>query len=376
MVSAGSGGAPCQAVSTPTATRLDRRLQATLALTLTAVLGGCYLHGFDPQVFEDDDNPPQGDSVLRDAGMDAALGEPPIIEDGGLDAGPDSGMQTIIEDGGLSDAGMLPDSGAPGATQLRIATWNLEIFGPTKAGRPDTVNQMATIIRRYDFVALQELKDINEQAPYVLLGAINAMDGPSYAMVLSVRTGLQADDTSSTDEQYAFLFRTDVLTQLAPAATVFPDDAFDHFQREPHAARFATLDGAFDFTALNFHASPNLALDELEALHETIEWARGFYGDDDIVLLGDLNAACAYASTAELDMLQLRTGPYHWVVPDDADTNVAAGSACAYDRIVLTDEARGTLSPPAGEIPWGVDALFVDTAISDHWPVWAVLGGD
>ena len=57
----------------------------------------------------------------------------------------------------------------------------------------------------------------------------------------------------------------------------------------------------------------------------------------DIIVLGDFNADCGYASTYELN--QLTSKPRHlWVVPDSADTTFSENTHCAYDRIVLAND--------------------------------------
>jgi hypothetical protein len=63
--------------------------------------------------------------------------------------------------------------------------------------------------------------------------------------------------------------------------------------------------------------------------------------------------------------LKLRGPDYIWLVPDDADTNLAQ-AACAYDRFVMT---RGAATDYAGK--WEVYRVFSDKKVSDHWPVWA-----
>ncbi|HVJ21723.1 MAG TPA: hypothetical protein VM686_40240, partial [Polyangiaceae bacterium] len=73
---------------------------------------------------------------------------------------------------------------------------------------------------------------------------------------------------------------------------------------------------------------------------------------------------------AQLDALSLRGSDYQWLVPDDADTNVAT-TECAYDRIVIT---TSTSANAVGT--WGVDRAFTDDGISDHWPVWAEFWTD
>jgi hypothetical protein len=90
-------------------------------------------------------------------------------------------------------------------------------------------------------------------------------------------------------------------------------------------------------------------------------------GEDDFILLGDFNAGCSYAAPEDLDELSLRSEDYVWVVPDDADTNLAS-KACAYDRIVITENTSAEFMGA-----WAVDTTFSDKAISDDWPVWAAF---
>ena len=48
--------------------------------------------------------------------------------------------------------------------------------------------------------------------------------------------------------------------------------------------------------------------------------------------MGDFNADCSYLSKTKRNNLALRAEGYHWLIPDDWDTTVAA-SDCAYDRL-------------------------------------------
>lgn len=128
--------------------------------------------------------------------------------------------------------------------------------------------------------------------------------------------------------------------------------------------------GGFSFVVVDVHTRPDSAVAEIGALDEVVDWAKGVFGnEDDFLVVGDFNAGCSYASTAQLDGLELRGGDYFWIVPDSSDSNVATGSACAYDRIVTTAAAQAQY---AGS--WGVDRAFTDSAVSDHWPVWAEFG--
>ncbi len=252
----------------------------------------------------------------------------------------------------------------PVVENIRVATFNLQLFGPSKASDPAVVAEVASIVARYDLVAVQEIKDVNQQAPYVLRDALRKRGAP-HEMVLSPRTGREPDDGYS-QEQYAFFYDA---TKLAVVGTpsLYDDSLRDRFQREPHLARFEAIGGSLDVVLVNIHTRPAAALEEIDALSDVAYDAWQQYGTASVVVLGDFNASCSYASPAELDELDLRDPEYLWVVPDDADTNVAT-SSCAYDRIVLWGHAA-----EAFEGSWGVDVGFEAPGLSDHWPVWADL---
>jgi endonuclease/exonuclease/phosphatase family metal-dependent hydrolase len=253
---------------------------------------------------------------------------------------------------------------------IKIATFNIQVFGKTKASKPEIMSQLVAIIRKYDVVAIQEVKDSSGGAPKVLLDAVNSGGDRTYAMLLSERTGLQADDKTS-QEQYAVLYDT-ALIEALPSDRLFDDAEHDLFQREPYLTHLRARSGGFSFVLIDIHTRPESAVAEVGALHDVMEWAKSFYGDeDDFIALGDFNASCDYASTVQLDALDMRGLGYFWVVPDDNDSNVSPTTACAYDRIVTT---VGTEAAFTGN--WGVDQAFTDKAVSDHWPVWAEFSAE
>lgn len=263
------------------------------------------------------------------------------------------------------DASEPKASEADAPSAITIATFNIQIFGKTKASRPAIMSQLVAIIRKYDVVAVQEVKDVSGEAPRLLLDAVNDGGDRTYAMLLSPRTGLQADDRTS-QEQYAVLYDT-ALVEALPGDRLFDDEGHDLFQREPYLTHLKTRTGDFSFVLIGIHTRPESAVAEIGALHDVVEWARATYPDeDDFIALGDYNAGCDYASPEQLDQLDLRGPGYFWIVPDDSDSNVSPNTACAYDRIVTT---VGTKAAFTGE--WGVDRAFTDKAVSDHWPVWA-----
>jgi endonuclease/exonuclease/phosphatase family metal-dependent hydrolase len=262
------------------------------------------------------------------------------------------------------------DGGADATDTLKIATFNIQVFGRTKAAKSAIMAQLVAIIRKYDVVAVQEIKDTTGAAPKVLLNAVNSGGDRTYAMLLSPRTGIQPDDKTS-QEQYAVFYDT-TLVEALPGDRLFDDERHDLFQREPYVTPLRVRDGGFSFVLIGIHTRPESAVEEIGGLHDVVEWARTVFPDeDDFIALGDFNAGCDYASPTQLDALDLRGPGYVWIVPDDSDSNVSPTTACAYDRIVTT---VGTKAAFTGN--WGVHQAFTDKAVSDHWPVWAEFSAE
>jgi len=282
---------------------------------------------------------------------------------GGAPAIDDAGGQ-----GGTGGEASLGAGGADNAPTIRIATFNIQNFGPTKLGRPAVMAELAEIVRRHQFVAVQEISDVSQKVPFGFLDLINA-DGAGYEMLLSPRSGQEPDD-KTYQEQYAFYYDASVIEALS-RGQLYDDSVQDYFVREPYVAQFEVIDGGFTFVAITVHTQPDNTVAEIGHLEDVVAWAQDQYPDeDDFIILGDLNAGCSYASPAELDLLGLRQNDYMWIVPDAADTNLAM-SQCAYDRIIVTSETSTNYS---GE--WGIDSSFTNTMVSDHWPVWGDFWAD
>ena len=257
----------------------------------------------------------------------------------------------------------------------RVASFNIRIFGDTKMSNQTVVAELVDIFQRYDMIAVQEIKDIDEEVPYLFLDELNNFNNhgnssniTEWELVLSERSGMQEDDKNS-QEQYAFYYRPTVFSPV-DNGTLYDDSVNDSFQREPFMAKFVLLDTygnstGTDIVFVNIHTKPTLAVEEMSALDDVITWSQVNYSeDDDYVILGDFNGDCSYASYNELVDLPISSENYTWLIPDDADTTVG-DSRCAYDRIVSTSSLDGRLTGI-----WGVDEAISGPAVSDHKPVW------
>ena len=258
----------------------------------------------------------------------------------------------------------------------RVASFNIKVFGDTKMSNSTVVDELVDLFQSYDLVAVQEIKDIDEEVPFLFLDELNGVDGQDdvlnqtlpWKMVLSERSGLQEDDKNS-QEQYAYYYKPTVFRPI-DNGTLYDDSVNDSFQREPFLASFMLLDTngndtGTDMVFVNIHTKPTLAVEEMSALGDVHAWGQTNYSDDDdYVILGDFNGDCSYASYNELVDLSIATENYTWLIPDDADTTVG-NSRCAYDRIVASSDLDGRLTGN-----WGIDERINSGAVSDHKPVW------
>ncbi|MCI0503822.1 endonuclease/exonuclease/phosphatase family protein [Candidatus Micrarchaeota archaeon] len=261
---------------------------------------------------------------------------------------------------------------------LKIATFNIQVFGESKRSKPDVMDVLAKTARNFDIMAVQELRDDTETTLPAYLDAINSLPGPDYAAVSSPRLG-----RTSSKENYAFIYNTGSVVLVPGSNFTFADppegSAADLFQREPFIARFRPLSdhaSAFDFALITIHTDPDTTPQELIDLPLALSAARSRYGyETDFILLGDMNADCSYLTPSESATLALRNSSFLWAVPDDADTMVKS-TDCAYDRIILFGSAQEHYGGA-----WGVyrfDDAFglnqsVSEGVSDHYPVWVIM---
>ena len=83
---------------------------------------------------------------------------------------------------------------------------------------------------------------------------------------------------------------------------------------------------------IGVHTDPDEAVEEMEALVNVHSAVRRRWNTDDILIMGDLNADCRYASDRARRRLRLRTDRrFTWLIGDDVDTTTT-NTDCTYDR--------------------------------------------
>ena len=267
-------------------------------------------------------------------------------------------------------------------SHLLIGTFNIRIFGQAKLEDATAVNYLLDIARRFDVLAVQELRSVDQSVVPRFVEALNQQFGVRYAYLLGPRQG-----RTLSKEQYVFIYNADLVQPLHQPWVV--NDPYDRLHREPLIASFRCIvpaagpgDGLngnppgmppaarpFQFTLANVHTDPDVAEDEVNSVGEIFTQYQGTqFVDDDLIVLGDFNAGPDRFG---------RLGSFpgaHAVIPANVPTNLA-GTRC-YDNIVFDSRYTTEYTGQAGVFNL-VKAYDLDeeTAgrISDHFPVWAVF---
>ena len=252
----------------------------------------------------------------------------------------------------------------PSGDTIKIASFNIQVFGKTKAGKAEVMQILATTISKFDIVAIQEIRDKSGTAIQKLETAVDAL-GTDYAVIIGPRLG-----RTSSKEQYAYIYRTD---RIEPVTSYTYDDSVnDSFHREPFIAHFKAKSGDFDWVMVSIHTDPDEATEEINALPIAISDAVSRLDEPDVIVLGDFNADCTYFDETTLPAI-FPEPQYMSLIPNDADTTVK-GTVCTYDRIIITNATKADYAGRSEVYRFDtIYNLTPDKAddVSDHYPVWA-----
>jgi len=249
---------------------------------------------------------------------------------------------------------------------ILIASFNIQAFGEKKVTNPKTAQRLATIIGMFDVVAIQEVRATDQTVLPQLLKYINA-NGARYDYIIGPRLG-----RTVSKEQYAYIYDSTRLIS-SPEASYTVDDKADLLHREPLVARFLTRVPQgyrpFSFSLMDIHTDPGEVKLELPVMHTVLKAVREYEwssaGEDDVLLMGDLNAA-----PSKFGPLGQVPGIY-WIIRDQP-TNMRRTEI--YDNILFDRDLTNEFTGRAGVLD--VMELFkinMDEALqlSDHMPIWA-----
>lgn len=276
---------------------------------------------------------------------------------------------------------------------IKIASWNIQNFGKSKAENDKVMKVIASTLSQFDIIAIQEISNLYEKSDKgcpqnedicpgdkrcnLVTGALkkylHAASNKEYEFMLSPQV---------KDERYLFIYDKNKIRVLVDGKLV-KDDGDDkdtpicdssssgNMSRQPFYATFKA--GSFDFTLATAHTSPSNNVSELNALYDFYnKIQRADKKEKDVILLGDLNADCAYLrKSADIKL----AGPkFTWIIDKATDTTVRKSRDCAYDRIIFTGATAEDYAGKYGVLNFDeVNNIGEQAAlkVSDHYPVWA-----
>jgi endonuclease/exonuclease/phosphatase family metal-dependent hydrolase len=250
------------------------------------------------------------------------------------------------------------------AGTVKIASFNIQVFGKSKLDKPEVMQVLVETVRKFDIVATQEVRSETQDVVPRFIDLINSA-GRHYDFVIGPRQG-----RTDSKEQYAFIY--DAQTVEVDRTSLYSiDDRGDYFQRPPFVASFRIRgpppDQAFTFTLIDVHTEPDEAESEINALAQVYKAVRNDgRGEDDIILLGDLNAD-------ERKFGLLKALPdMAWVIPAGTPTNTRGTKT--YDNILFNRRATVEFTGRAGVFDLVREfnlTLKQAEDVSDHFPIWA-----
>ena len=138
---------------------------------------------------------------------------------------------------------------------IKLANWNLQIFGDSKASKPEIMDFYRNTMDDYDIVFVQEIRDADGSAFVNLCSLL-----PEYDCKASSRAG-----RSWSKEQYGIIYKKGI------SIKEFKDynpDIGDRWERPPIEVLF-DVEG-YEFRAYNIHIKPDDVVQELSNLEKIV----------------------------------------------------------------------------------------------------------
>jgi endonuclease/exonuclease/phosphatase family metal-dependent hydrolase len=248
---------------------------------------------------------------------------------------------------------------------VMICSFNIQVFGESKMAKREVVEVLARVVRKFDIVAIQEVRAKSDEVIPSFLRAINA-DGSQYHYVIGPREG-----RTVSKEQYCFVYDTRRIEVDASSLGVVPNPS-DALHRPPMHVRFRTriqpAETAFTFWLVDIHTDPDEVPSELQALASVFQQMQSLRPDeDDVIVLGDLNAG-----PPEFGAFKRIPG-IGWAI---SGTTTNTRRSKTYDNLIFaqpqTSEYLGLWGVLDLQNTFGLP-LEKALEVSDHNPVWAAF---
>ncbi|XP_009880258.1 PREDICTED: deoxyribonuclease-1-like 2 [Charadrius vociferus] len=149
----------------------------------------------------------------------------------------------------------------PATATLRVGAFNIQAFGDTKMSNERVAGIIVNILRRYDVVLVQEVRDSDLSAVTELMEQLNSVSTSTYDYEISGPLG-----RDNYKEMYLFIYRTDTVSVVD---TYQYEDPQDVFSREPFILKISVPHTKVEeFVLVPLHSAPHDAVAEIDALYD------------------------------------------------------------------------------------------------------------
>ncbi len=189
-------------------------------------------------------------------------------------------------------------SASPRHRSIKVASWALDGFGPTKLSNASVRKHVAAVVRQFDVIGLQQIASIERDLIPRLVEVINGGQvGSSYKNRYDYVIG-ESSGPTGRQEQLAFIFdTTQVLVDRRQTYTV--EDPQDQMTFDPLVATFRAAQPdsqiAWTFSLVNVRIDLARAQNEVALLPGIASAVRNDgRGEDDVLMIGLFQADDAY----------------------------------------------------------------------------------
>lgn len=245
-------------------------------------------------------------------------------------------------------------------SQVKLLSWNLENFGKSKSD--NTISSIATIVKEYDIIALQEVVAGygGAQAVAKLADELNRK-GSKWEYAISDPTSSSAHKT----ERYAFLWKTHKIKKIGQS---WLEKKYHlEIEREPFFSTFEYEQK--QFTVVNFHAITKSKQPETE-----IKYFRFFlqeYPTLNLIFVGDFNCPQSHTVFNPLRKMNYTSTLINQKTSLKRECIQDKCLASEFDNIYYNRSKIKAIR--TGVIPFyqNYNSLKEAREISDHIPIWA-----
>ncbi|MBR9702697.1 hypothetical protein GOV10_01550 [Candidatus Woesearchaeota archaeon] len=193
---------------------------------------------------------------------------------------------------------------------LKVASWDLELYGPEKTNNVHIIEEIVKVIKGYDVIIIQGIRDPSQTAFENICAKL-----PAYQCYTSTFRG------GSENYQYGVIYKDVIIgfDNLKQAESV-------KFTNAPLLIKIKKEE--YLLTVYTFEAKNTRVRDELKALEGIVDINGG-----NTAVIGNMYADCEYYQGEFKDF-----DKWNWIISDHEDT-LTAPQSCAYDRIFLNQDA-------------------------------------